>query len=106
MSKAISNLRQLPQVMRFAGENIDWCFVVSSVCTRWSLAHSQVVRRYRGLTGLARLDIPDTPVEEPARDPNAPTREDNGDRSPKPDRPNPRNDQDPNQLPKSPKRAR
>ncbi len=50
----------------------------------------------------------DAPVEEPPRDPNAPTRDNTngGDQSPKPDRSNSSNNQDPNQLPKSPKRER
>jgi hypothetical protein len=50
----------------------------------------------------------DTPVEEPPRDPNAPTRDNTngGDQSPKPDRSNPNNSQDPNQVPRSPKKDR
>jgi hypothetical protein len=54
------------------------------------------------------LGIPDTPVEEPPRDPNAPTRDntDGGDRSPKPDRNNTSDNKDPNQVPRSPKKDR
>ena len=54
------------------------------------------------------LGIPDTPVEEPPRDPSIPTQENTngGDQSPKPDRSNSNNNQDPNQVPKSPKQNR
>ncbi len=47
-------------------------------------------------------------MEEPPRDPNTPTRDntDGGDQSPKPDRSNPTNNPDPNQVPKSPKKDR
>ena len=54
------------------------------------------------------LGLQDSPVQEPPRDPNGPTRDntDGGDRSPKPDRSNPSTSQDPNQVPRSPKRDR
>jgi hypothetical protein len=54
------------------------------------------------------LGTSDAPVEEPPRDPNAPTRDNTngGDQSPKPDRSNPNNSQDSNQVPRSPKKDR
>ncbi|CAF0929641.1 unnamed protein product [Adineta steineri] len=69
----------------------------------------QVPQRIFSIFTRTFSSIPDTPVEEPARDPNAPTRDNtnDGDQSPKPNRENSNNNnQDPNQLPKSPKKDR
>jgi hypothetical protein len=59
-------------------------------------------------TSLTYLGIPDTPVDEPPRDPNAPTRDNSngGDQSPKSDRNQSDDNKGPNQVPKSPKRDR
>ncbi|CAF1152602.1 unnamed protein product [Adineta steineri] len=93
MNKAIS-LRQIPQR-------------IFSIFTR--TFSSKKKKNIFDIFIKAYLGIPDTPVEEPARDPNAPTRDNtnDGDQSPKPNRENSNNNnQDPNQLPKSPKKDR
>ncbi|CAF0757253.1 unnamed protein product [Adineta ricciae] len=68
----------------------------------------QIPRHVYSMVNRSFSSIPDTPVEEPPRDPNAPTRDNTngGDQSPKPNRNNSSNNQDPNQVPKSPKKDR
>ncbi|CAF0748742.1 unnamed protein product [Adineta ricciae] len=68
----------------------------------------QIPRRVYSMVNRSFSSISDTPVEEPPRDPNASTRDNTngGDQSPKPNRNNSNNNQDPNQVPKSPKKDR
>ncbi|CAF0929668.1 unnamed protein product [Didymodactylos carnosus] len=66
-----------------------------------------LTRSVSNTTRFQRTDIPNTPVEDPPRDPDQPKRDGNdGDQSPKVDRNQKQEKIDPNQLPKSPKKNR